>query len=316
MASRIATLAVLFLAAAGIAPALAADPAGVAVSVNQNANAAGTSGSRVLSTNGSIFTGDRITTDGKGEAQLHFMDDTRMIVGPNSNIAIDKFVVTGPANAQNVTIDAAKGAFRFITGNAPKSAYTINTPVATISVRGTMFDFTSGPNGGALFIYRDTKTGGASDVTYCDTTTAKPTCFEVNDDCTLVTFPPRGGYQVVDNVYQRTQMAQAMFPFLDKNNVLPDFRVASSECEHIDPTDPGNRFSQPFINGITNDVTTPPGGSTPSSPSGGGEDQVRDQGSGGSSGSGGGGGDLGGGSSGSGGSGGSDLPGGSGGSGD
>ena len=192
MASRIATLAVLFLAAAGIAPALAADPAGVAVSVNQNANAAGTGGSRVLSTNGSIFTGDRITTDGKGEAQLHFMDDTRMIVGPNSNIAIDKFVVTGPANAQNVTIDVAKGAFRFITGNAPKSAYTINTPVATISVRGTMFDFTSGPNGGALFIYRDTKTGGASDVTYCDTTTAKPTCFEVNDDCTLVTFPPRG----------------------------------------------------------------------------------------------------------------------------
>src|SRR5690606_263453 len=38
-------------------------------------------------------------------------------------------------------INALSGTFRFITGNAPKDRYVIETPTGTIGVRGTIFDF-------------------------------------------------------------------------------------------------------------------------------------------------------------------------------
>jgi hypothetical protein len=38
--------------------------------------------------------------------------------------------------ARNISINAVRGAFRFITGKSPKDAYSITTPTATIGVRG------------------------------------------------------------------------------------------------------------------------------------------------------------------------------------
>lgn len=248
MGTRVWTVALLAIGA-GLAPALAATtpaappaPAGQAVAVDQNAAAAGTAGSRTLVTNGNIFSGDRITTDAKGEAQLHFADDTRMIVGPNSNISIDKFVISGPATAQRITLNAAKGAFRFITGNAPKQAYEIDTPVATIGVRGTMFDFAYGPLGSAVYLYRDTNTGGPSSVTYCDKVKPAPNCTEISDECTLVILPIQGSFQWISDLFDRTQMAHSLFPFLNNRNTLPDFRVRSDVCDHVDTTDPNNKY--------------------------------------------------------------------------
>jgi FecR protein len=247
--------------AATIGPACAAtSPTGQAVAVNQNAAAAGSAGSRPLLTNGDIFTGDRITTDAKGEAQLHFTDDTRMIVGPNSDIAIDKFVVSGPANAQKVTINAAKGAFRFITGTAPKQAYEIDTPVATINVRGTMFDFAYGSFGAAVYLYRDTNTGGPSSVIYCDKAKPQPHCTQISDECSLVILPINGSFQWVDNFYDRTRMAHNLFPFLDKRNILPDFRVLSDVCDHFDNGSPDNKYDVfPGDDNLpTSDIPDPP----------------------------------------------------------
>ena len=52
------------------------------------------------------------------------------------------FVFSGGGKAKQVALNAVRGAFRFITGDSRKSAYTITTPTATIGVRGTQFDFT------------------------------------------------------------------------------------------------------------------------------------------------------------------------------
>ena len=54
-------------------------------------------------------------------------------------MTIDAFVYSGNS-AQKVSIDAVKGAFRFITGISKKDAYSISTPTAVIAVRGTEFD--------------------------------------------------------------------------------------------------------------------------------------------------------------------------------
>src|SRR5689334_949495 len=105
-------------------PGRADEPSGAAVAVLQSAEAAGSgSGRRVLQINGPVFMGDRLKTGAVGEAQLQFRDNTKLVVGPNSQLVIDKFVFNDATTAKAVSINAVRGAFRFITGSSPKQAY-------------------------------------------------------------------------------------------------------------------------------------------------------------------------------------------------
>ena len=54
------------------------------------------------------------------------------------------FLMRGGNRAQKFSVDALRGTFRFISGNSAKNAYDIHTANATIGIRGTGFDFTSG----------------------------------------------------------------------------------------------------------------------------------------------------------------------------
>ena len=49
---------------------------------------------------------------------------------------IAAFVFNNDDTARQVSINAVRGAFRFITGKSSKDAYSITTPTATIGVRG------------------------------------------------------------------------------------------------------------------------------------------------------------------------------------
>jgi hypothetical protein len=86
-----------------------------------------------------------VSSDGKGEFRLN--DDTKLALGPGSRMVLDKFVYDSDKKAGTIVLDLTKGAFRFITGVASKPTYLIRTPVASITVRGTIFD---------LFILPDT----------------------------------------------------------------------------------------------------------------------------------------------------------------
>jgi hypothetical protein len=79
-----------------------------------------------------------VNTDAQGEFKLD--DDTKLALGPGSRLVLDKFVYDSDKKAGSIVINLAKGAFRFITGVAAKSTYVINTPNASITVRGTIFD--------------------------------------------------------------------------------------------------------------------------------------------------------------------------------
>ncbi|HEX9904779.1 MAG TPA: FecR domain-containing protein [Propylenella sp.] len=85
---------------------------------------------------GAVFMGDEIVAGSKGLAQIRFIDDTRLVIGPNSRLKIDTFVFNPDNTAQRVTINALKGTFRFISGRSPPSAYSIRTPTSTIGIRG------------------------------------------------------------------------------------------------------------------------------------------------------------------------------------
>ena len=145
----------LFAALASVlgATALASpEPSGIAVAVIQSADVDSATGKLVIQPQGPLYSGDRINTGAIGEVQVRFRDDTKLVVGPNSSMVIDAFVFNDNSTARQVSINAVKGAFRFITGNSVKDAYTIATPTATIGVRGTAFDVSVDPQDGTTYL--------------------------------------------------------------------------------------------------------------------------------------------------------------------
>jgi hypothetical protein len=73
---------------AGVATLVAGSSAaevGKAVAVIQQAEASGEAGERVLTVSAPVYMGDLITSGAIGEAQLLFVDETRLVVGPNSS---------------------------------------------------------------------------------------------------------------------------------------------------------------------------------------------------------------------------------------
>jgi hypothetical protein len=94
----------------------------------------------VLKTGDDIFANQTMTTDANGVGQFQFRDKTKLAIGPNSTVVLDKFVYNPKASGSKVVLDLARGSFRFITGRAKHDAYEIKTPTATIGVRGTAFD--------------------------------------------------------------------------------------------------------------------------------------------------------------------------------
>ncbi len=87
-----------------------------------------------------IATRQTVTTGDKSSSQFTMRDDTRLAVGPNSQLLLDEFVFDPNPDKTKLVLKGLKGALRFVTGKNPSETYTINTPTAVIGVRGTMFD--------------------------------------------------------------------------------------------------------------------------------------------------------------------------------
>lgn len=119
-----------------VAPAASVEPSGHAVKVNPAVAATGPGGERLIELQGAVFMGDQIVANPNGLAQIKFIDDTRLVIGPNSRLTIDTFVFNPDLTARKVTITALKGTFRFISGKSPSGAYTIRTPTSTVGIRG------------------------------------------------------------------------------------------------------------------------------------------------------------------------------------
>lgn len=137
---RILVGLLLLLSVAGAsAPAMAAT--GVALGVDVDARAEAGSEIRTLNVGSDIFIGDRVITDDRGLVQIQFSDETRLVVGPNSELLIEDYLLRSDGSASRFAVNALSGTFRFITGNGDKDNYQIKTPTGTIGIRGTAFDF-------------------------------------------------------------------------------------------------------------------------------------------------------------------------------
>ena len=86
-----------------------------------------------------VFFDETVTTGPDGASAFLFKDETVLQLGPDSNLTLDAFVYEPGAQggAQQMTMTLGAGAFRFVSGNMDKKAYTLKGPFGHIGVRGT-----------------------------------------------------------------------------------------------------------------------------------------------------------------------------------
>ncbi|MBX5146957.1 FecR family protein [Rhizobium lentis] len=199
----------LFLALCSAQGSPAAEPVGQAVLIKTEV----TGQAGPIEVNGSVHRDERIRTSQSGLGQFLFRDGTKLAVGWGSSVVIDKYVFDDSQSVRKLTIKAAKGTFRWVSGNSKSSAYQILTPAGTIGVRGTAFDFYVGPDGTTAVVLLN---GAAS---FC----GPGGCRQLQQRCDCVVAKPNGDMTaarpVERNVLQRLGNQRAL-PFLSGNQRL------------------------------------------------------------------------------------------------
>jgi hypothetical protein len=134
--------AVLVLLFAGSTPALAEhEPAAGRVKVVSGTAFIVRAGSAIAAAPGqAIFSSDTLRTSGDGSIGVTFKDDTRLSLGPSSEVKVEKFVYAPQAGGLAMVIRFVRGVTAYVSGRIAKlapDAVRLETPAAIVGVRGT-----------------------------------------------------------------------------------------------------------------------------------------------------------------------------------
>lgn len=223
--------AFLFLLSNMIISQAMAGTIGTVVASYGSASATGPGGARALAAGAQVFEYDKITVTA-GNAQIQLLDGTKLVLGSNSTLVLEKFLMKGGATAQNVSVDALRGTFRFITGNSPKSAYNIQTANATIGIRGTGFDFWVAERTGVALLKGSvnlcSKSGGGS-------------CIALQPNCSIgVAGDPNPARKLIGA--EKTAVIGRRLPYLiDQSQLRSQFQLSTTSCDRDLPKEPTSR---------------------------------------------------------------------------
>ena len=101
-----------------------------------------------------IFSYDTVKT-GKGKTAIEFIDETRVDVTQHSKLIIDEFIYDPNTKTGVLSLKASLGTIRYASGQIAKNSkqnVKIETPTATIGVRGTDFTMTIDETGSSTII--------------------------------------------------------------------------------------------------------------------------------------------------------------------
>ena len=87
-----------------------------------------------------VYQGDVIETAGGGSIGVTLADETTFSMAENGNMVLDEMVYDPATQEGSISISAVEGVFTFVSGQIAKTdpdAMTLDTPVATIGIRGT-----------------------------------------------------------------------------------------------------------------------------------------------------------------------------------
>lgn len=195
---------------------------GSAVSVDDRVTG---NNSRSIRAASKVSANERIRANASGLGHFKFNDGTKLVVGPGTNIVLDQVVYNPNGSTfKKFVLKTGAGATRFISGNSNSSAYEIKTPVGTLGIRGTAFDFQH-TSGRTFIMLVSGRIEFCNFSGVCETIRRKCDYIAVsrNGDISKPTQPRDGNFQRVDMI--------RFFPFMaDETAIEQDFRLRTKTC--------------------------------------------------------------------------------------
>ena len=138
-----------------VALASSTNKIGVVGSMSGNVTATGSGGAaRSLKAGSPVYLNDVILSSANSKAQIMFLDKSALMVNANTKVTVDRFIFNPSTAGGDLSINAAKGALRFIGGAlSKKKPVQIKTPVATIGIRGGIADAHVGAKGATETVF-------------------------------------------------------------------------------------------------------------------------------------------------------------------
>jgi hypothetical protein len=147
MSGRVPVLWVAFWLALALMPNVAASQtapdaieAGTTVMVRNQVMGLLGAEQRELKVGHRVHRNEVIRTGTEAQAEFKLDDDTKLALGPDAELRLDEFAIGGGSNSSSIAVRLLKGTLRFLTGRQTSESYKVETPTATIGVRGTIFD--------------------------------------------------------------------------------------------------------------------------------------------------------------------------------
>jgi hypothetical protein len=139
-------------AALFLAGAASAQNIGIAAAINNQVTSPQGTTVIVVNPGDNVIANQVIQTAAESTAQLLFLDQTTLSVGPLAEVTLDRFVFDPARGTGSMVIEATRGAFRFITGTQAPTNYSIVTPVATMGVMGSTLEWRLFDDGSLLAV--------------------------------------------------------------------------------------------------------------------------------------------------------------------
>ena len=142
-------------------PTVSAQDTKIGVTAVVNPNATGKTPSqsrRTLLVGSDVFSQENVITTENGQAQMLFLDESALTIGPNSEVVLDEFVYDPNTKTGKLVLTATKGLFRLVGGRINKTNPVIlKTPTATIGIRGgiAMINAADGGATTSTFLFGD-----------------------------------------------------------------------------------------------------------------------------------------------------------------
>jgi len=95
---------------------------------------------------------ERIETLSFSALEADLNDGSVVTLGASAQVVLDEFVYDPGAATNGLLINMAQGSLRFVTGDRPKESFRLQTPTATLAIRGTNFRVRVRPNGDTLIV--------------------------------------------------------------------------------------------------------------------------------------------------------------------
>jgi len=174
-------LAAGFIGLTCVTVASAEDQIGSAISVIKDVSESYAGHTAPLKVGEQVVRNQIITTAPASQAKLEFLDRTQLQIAPVSTVKLDSFVYDPASGAKQVVVNTTAGAFRFVSGFGHN--YTVQTPTATLGIRGTAFAVRVSPKKTDVVLYN-------GEVAVCSRGGGR--CASLVTPCTFVTATRQG----------------------------------------------------------------------------------------------------------------------------